>query len=163
MAKSDMFLSLTGAKTGAVKGESDVQGHVGEMEILGWSWGMSSAGAFAGAGPSAKTALNELRVTKGVDKASTQLMSVMRNNELIKEAVLTVRKAGVSPPIDYLVITVMKGRITSLDVGTVNPGSPELTEKLSIAFEQIDVTYSPQDSAGGKAAGSTFQASVTPA
>jgi type VI secretion system secreted protein Hcp len=163
MAKADMFLRLTGQKTGAVKGESDVKGHEGEIELLGWSWGMSSSGAMGGAGPAARTALSELRIDKRTDTASTQLMSVMRSNELIKEAVLTVRKAGVNPPVDYFVITILKGRITSFDIGNGAAGNPELNEKLSIAFEQIDITYAAQDDKGGKKAGSTFTAQVNPA
>lgn len=163
MAKADMFLKLTGQKTGAVTGESNVQGHVGEIEILGWSWGMKSAGPMGGGGPSAKTSLNEMHVYKGADSATTQLMNVMRNNELIKEARITSRKAGVIPPVDYLVITLLRGRITNYDIGSETPGLPELREKVSISFEQIDITYAGQDDKGGKKAGSTFQAQVNTA
>lgn len=163
MAKADMFLRLTGQKTGAVKGESDAKNHEGEIEIDSWSWGMSSSGAMGGAGTAARTALSELRIEKRADSASTQLMSVMRSNELIKEAVLSVRKAGVNPPIDYMVITILKGRITSFDIGSKASGSPELVERLAIAFEQIDITYSAQDERGSKKAGSTFTAQVNPA
>jgi type VI secretion system secreted protein Hcp len=48
-------------------------------------------------GATVRTALSELRFTKGTIGPRTQLMSVMRNNELIKKAVLTVRKAGAVP------------------------------------------------------------------
>lgn len=160
MAKADMFLKITGSKTGAVTGESDVQGHEGEIEISGWGWGMSSAGAMSGSGPAARTALAEVRVTKHSDSSTTQLMSVMRNNEQIKEAKLTVRKAGSVPAVDYLTVKLLKARITSYDIGNTTPGSPEMNEKLSMAFEEIEITYAAQDSGGAKTASSTFTAQV---
>lgn len=160
MAKADMFLRLTGQKTGQVRGESDVRGHEGEIEIAGWSWGMSTSGAIAGGGTAARTALSELRVNKHTDSSSTQLMSVMRSNELIKEAVLTVRKAGSTPPVDYFVMTILRGRITSFDIGNATPGMPELTERLSIAFEQIEIAYAGQDEKGAKKAVASFTAQV---
>ncbi len=162
MAKADMFLRLEGQKTGIVKGESNAPNHLEEIEILGFDWGMSSTGAFSGRGAATKAALNELRLTKNTDAASTQLMSVMRNNELIKTAVLSVRKAGVSPPFDYLKITIQRGRISSLTIANDSPGLPELFERLSIAFEEIEVEYAAQDPGGGKKASSLFNASVSP-
>jgi type VI secretion system secreted protein Hcp len=162
MAKADMFLKLTGQRTGAVGGESDAKEHAGEMEVTGFSWGMSSSSAFGGGGAAAKTALSEVNVIKRADRGSTQLMTVMRNNELIKEAVLSVRKAGVNPPFDYLVITMLRGRITKFEIGNEKPGSPELVETLSIAFEQLEIAYRSQDEKGGQAAASTFTAQVNP-
>ena len=76
-----------------------------------------------------------------------------RTNEPIKKAVLTVRKSGSIPPIDYLVITIERGRITAFDVGTQAPGEPELVERLAISFEKIDVSYASQSGAGAKTAG----------
>lgn len=160
MAKGDMHLKLEGKSTGAIKGESNVASHIGEIEVKEWSWGMAGASSLGGAGPSARTALSELNITKGVDSASTALMSVMRNNEQVKKAVLSVRKAGGTPSIDYLTITIERGRITRYDVGTAGFDSPELVERLSIAFEKIDIAYHSQDEKGAKKAGSNFVAEI---
>lgn len=157
MAKSDMFLLIEGQKTGAIKGESADKIYPGQIDIYGWSWGMSSSGAMAGSGGGLKTSLTEIRISKQVDAASTPLMSVMRSGEVIKKAVLTVRKAG-TVPIDYFILTVERGRITSYEVGS--PGGPELSEQLSIAFEKIDVQYFAQDEKGARKGGSTFNTEV---
>lgn len=161
MSKGDMHLRIEGKSTGAIRGESNVANHLGEIEVSEWSWGMSAASGLGGAGAASRAALSELRITKGVDSASTALMAVMRNNEQIKKAVLSVRKAGGAPAIDYLQITIERGRITAFDVGTAAPDSPVLVERIAIAFEKIDVTYSAQDEKGAKKAASSFSAEIT--
>jgi len=155
-----MFLLVEGKSTGVIKGESNVPEHFEEIEVLSWGWGMTGSSALGGSGASARTALSELRVSKGTDQASTQLMSVMRSNEVIKKAVLTVRKAGAVPPVDFLTITILNGRLTSHSIGTETPGSPTLVESLSMAFEEIEVAYAPQQGSGEKGAQLTFSAQV---
>lgn len=160
MAKADIFLHVEGKQTGVIKGESNVPEHLDEIEISDWSWGMTGSSALGGAGATVRTALSELRLGKGTDRATTQLMSVMRNNEVIKKAVLSVRKAGSVPPIDYLTITIQNGRITEHKLGTLAPDSPTLVESFAIAFTDIEVAYTPQAGSGGKTAQLTFRTSV---
>lgn len=160
MAKADMFLKVEGARTGAVKGEVTAPEHVDEIDIFDWHWGMSSPNALGGTGAAGKSALSEISFSKQTDRATTSLMSVLRNNELIKKAVLTVCKAGTSPPVPYLVITVENARLTAHSIGTAEPGKPTLIEKLSMAFEKIKVDYAPQLNSGSKGAQQSFSASV---
>jgi type VI secretion system secreted protein Hcp len=158
MTKKDIFLLLESTRTGLVCGEVSDPVHDGEMAVEDWSWGMSSGSAM-GDGKAARTALSELRVVRWVDAASTALMSVMRNNELIKRAVLTVRKAGGTAPIDYFVLTIERGRITSYEVST-NDDPGTLRESLTIAFEKIEIQHSKQSSKGAKQAASLFSADL---
>jgi type VI secretion system secreted protein Hcp len=153
MASGDMFLSVDGQKTGAIKGGSIDTKRTGEIDVLGFSWGMKAPSSVGGVSAKGRRTLLELRIRKGVDSASTALMSVMSTNELIKKAILTVRKAG-GEQIDYFSITVERGRITSLEVGAQD--SPVLTEEFSIAFEKITVDYFGQDAKGGRKGGSSF-------
>lgn len=157
MAIGDMFLMVEGEKSGVVKGESSDSIYQGQIEVTGWSWGMTTSSTIGGAGLTGRSALSELRVRKLTDTASTALMSVMRNNEVIKKAVLTVRKAG-SVQIDYLTVTIRKGRITYFEIAV--PDGPQLSEELAIAFESIDVEYHEQDQKGGRKGGSLFSAQV---
>ncbi len=154
MAKGDMFLKLDGAP-----GESNVPEHKDEIEILAWSWGMTSPTALGGAGATGRNSLSEIRFTKLADKATTPLMGMARNNAKVK-ATLSVRKSGSSPPIDYLVITVKNGRITTYNIGAESPGSPIVSESFAVAFEEIEVKYAAQETTGSKAADMVFQASV---
>src|SRR6185295_14971455 len=94
MSRSDMFLKLDTARQGPLKGEAQDEKHKDEIDVVSWSWGMRAQTALGGAGKTGKATLDELNVVKRVDSASTGLMAAMRNNEVIKKGVLTVRKAG---------------------------------------------------------------------
>ncbi len=157
----DMFLKVEGSRSGVVKGEANDSTHTNEIDILDWSWGMRSSNAMGGAGAAGKTAMDALNITKCVDSASTALMSVMRNNELIKKAVLTVRKAG-NKPIEYFIVTIENARITSYDVCNDSGTVPRLLEKLSLSFQKISIDYYPQDATGARKGGSNFSADVSP-
>lgn len=154
-----MFLKVNGSRSGGIKGEANDQAHRDEIDVVGWSWGMRSASAMGGGGTASKTTVESLHVTKEVDAASTALMSVMRNNELLTKVVLTVRKAG-GLPIDYFVVTLENARITSYDVATAGAGSDVLLEKLTFSFQKITAEYVGQDDRGLKRGSMSFTAEV---
>ena len=148
MSKADMFLSVTGQKTGLIKGESDDQQHKDEIDVLGWSWGISAQQQIGGGGPAGKAVLKELHLQKYVDRASTALMSMTRTNEIIKKAVLAVRKAGTTQQ-EYFKLTIEKGRITSYDVrAPESPANPKMVELLNFSFQKIEVEYRVQGADG---------------
>jgi type VI secretion system secreted protein Hcp len=138
-----MFLKIDGAKAGAIVGESQDSKHKGEIEVLGWSWGMQGHRDFSSNIPTGKATIRELRIIKRVDKASTALMSALRNNEVIK-ATLTLRKTG-KTPLEYLKISIENGAVNALDIeaGDV-AGGPTLVERVSFTFNKISVEYVPQ-------------------
>ena len=154
MAIGDMFLKVESARQGVIKGESNDEKHKAEIDIVSWSWGMRAQTALAGAGGSSKATLDELRVVKKIDSASTALMSAMRTNDQIKKVTLTVRKAG-GNPLEYVKITLQNSRITELAVETEGT---ELVERLGFAFEAINVEYTPQGSDGLARGGMFFEA-----
>jgi len=160
MAQGDMFLKIESAKQGPIKGEAQDQKHKDEIDVLSWSWGMAAKSALAGSGPSSKASLHELTIVKSVDSASTGLMSAMRNNDLIKKAVLTVRKAGATPH-EYFKVTIEKGRITALDVDAGDfPATGQVNERMSLAFQRISVEYVPQGPDGQPKGGMLFDAEI---
>ncbi|CAN5680827.1 type VI secretion system receptor/chaperone Hcp [soil metagenome] len=160
MSKGDMFLRIETLRGGVVAGESKDSEHPGEIDIEDWSWGMRSTESLAGSGVAIRTSLSELRIVKKVDCASPALMSVMRNNDAVRRAVLSCRKSGGLKPLDYFTIVVESGRLTMLDVGSGSASGPHLTESWCIAFEKIAVTYKTQDDKGGAKAASTFTADI---
>lgn len=160
MSQGDMFLKIEGARQGPIKGEAHDDKHADEIDVLGWSWGMRAATELGGGGASARSTVNQLNVVKKVDRASTALMASLRNNELIKSAVLTIRKAGQNP-LEYVVIGMQKVRLTALEVFSGEPGEgAELTEKLSLAFQKISVTYVPQGPDGQPRGAMTFETEI---
>jgi len=153
-----MFLSVKSATHGLIKGESlDDSKHKGEIEILSWSWGMEGKPSLGGGGASGKATIRELKIVKRVDKASTALMSALRNNEVIKEAVLTLRKVG-KTPLEYLTITIEEGRVVSLEIeGGDVKGSPALVERVSFSFNKIGIQYTPQGEDGQPQGATKFE------
>ncbi len=162
MSQADMFLKIEGTRQGPIKGDSNVPGHVDEVEVLGWNWGMDVSAASFGAA-AARTTLQEIVVRKRVDRASTALMSALRANEPLKKATLTVRKAGGESPVEYLKITIEKARIMSHRIGTLGDGRSEVQEELRIAFFKINVQYQPQTGLGGGGGATTFETEIAPA
>lgn len=149
MPRSDMFFKATGQRTGAIVGESTDRRFAGHIDVVDWSWGMSAPSAVDGQ-RTGRVQVKELRLVKRVDRASTALMNVMRTNELLNSAVLSVRKAGGTDPLPYLTITLTKARIASYDVESdVTPeGAPTLTEKIALTFLEMTADYTPQGSTG---------------
>lgn len=161
MTVGDMFLKIESAKQGPIKGEAQDETHKDEINVISWSWGMRAHTAMGAAGASGKATLHELNIVKCVDSASTGLMSAMRNNDLIKKAVLTTRKSG-GTPLEYCKITIEKGRITALDVESGTGGETgDLMERLSLAFQRISVEYVPQGPDGQARGGMLFETEIT--
>jgi type VI secretion system secreted protein Hcp len=151
----DMFLKVTGAKHGEIKGESQAAEHPGEIEVLGWSWGMQGKASLIGGGASGKASIRELRVHKRVDRASTALMNALRGNELIKCAVLTLRKTG-KTPLEFLTIKIEQGRVLSLEIEAGDTaGGSTLVERVTFSFNKIEVNYTAQGGDGQASGGAS--------
>lgn len=159
MAQGDMFLKIDGTRQGAIKGESRDAGHTDEIDVLGWSWGMEGNTVHGQA--TSKTTVRELKVYKQVDRATTALLAALRNNEVLKEVVLTVRKAGGDKPVEYYKIVMAKARITSVQQQSSAAGEQaELMEELGIAFSKCTVEYKPQGADGSYRGGMQFEMDV---
>jgi type VI secretion system secreted protein Hcp len=154
----DMFLSVNGAKHGPINGEAQDHGkHKDEIEVLAWSWGMQGKSSLGGGVATGKATIRELRITKRVDKASTALMSALRTNEPIKEAILTLRKIG-KTPLEYFTIKIEDGRVVALEIEAGDgSNAPSLFERVSFSFNKISVQYTPQGPDGGARGSTSFE------
>lgn len=150
-AASDMFLIL-----GDLKGESVDKVHADAIDVLAWSWGMSNSGTthLGGGAGAGKVNVQDLSVTKYLDKASPAIMLSCANGKHYDEAKLIVRKAGgQAAPIEYLVITMTEVLVTSVSTGG-SGGEDRLTENISLNFAKFKVEYTQQKPDGSK--GDTF-------
>jgi type VI secretion system secreted protein Hcp len=158
MGHGDMFLKVEGQKQGPIKGEANDKFHVDEIDVLGWSWGMR--GSYVHGSATGKATVQELRIVKHVDRASTALMSSLRNNEMLKKVVLTVRKAG-GGPVEFFKITMEQARIKSLDLQSGEGADPAvLVEHLSIVANKISVEHKVQGPDGQALGTSVFEAEL---
>ena len=104
-----------------------------------------------------KATINDLKIVKRIDSASTALMQALRTNEPIQKAVLTLRKAG-KGPLEYLKVTIEQGRVTSITVdGGDASGGADVVERVSFSFNKIEVEYVPQGKDGKPQGGMMFQ------
>lgn len=142
-SSSDFFLTIDG-----IEGESGQAGHKGEIEILSWSFGVSqtSSHGAGGGGGAGKVSMQDFHFTAHVSKASPKLFLSCATGQHIKEAKLTVRKAGGGQQ-EYLVIKLSDVLITSYQVGA-SEGDAVPTDQVSINFTKIEYEYRPQSADG---------------
>jgi type VI secretion system secreted protein Hcp len=140
-----MFLKMQG-----VTGEAVDTEHKGEIEVVSWSWGMQAHASLAVGQATARATLSELQIVKKVDQSSPTLMNFLRNNKVVGQAQLVVRKAG-KTPLEYFRIDLENVRVTSLKAESSNT---ELVERVNLGFSKVKVSYTPQDSLGARGGGS---------
>jgi type VI secretion system secreted protein Hcp len=145
------------AKIGDIKGESIDAKHKDEVEVLSWSWGVSQSGSITqgGGGGAGKASFNDFNFTHHVDKASPVLLRACATGKHIKEATITVRKAGKGQQ-EFLIIKMSDVIITS-----VNPsGSGEaaaIAESVALQFAKVNLEYKPLKADGSLDAGIFFK------
>jgi type VI secretion system secreted protein Hcp len=149
---SDIF-----AKLGDIKGESLDSKHKDEVEVLSWSWGVTQSGTVGtgGGGGTGKANFNDFNFTHFVDKASPNLMRACATGEHIKEATITVRKAGKGQQ-EFLII-----KMDDIIVTGVAPSGAGDTaanaESVALRFAKVDLEYKPQKADGSLDVGIHFK------
>lgn len=156
---ADIFLHVQTKRAGKVKGESRTDGHTDDIELLGWHWGAETGSAIGSTATTARRQYRPLVVLKRLDSASTALLSALATNDEVKEAKLTMRKAG-GAALDYFSVTLGGARVTQMEVDVDARGVP--VEKVVIAFTKVEVEYQRQTSEGASAGAFTFSDEVLP-
>ena len=149
---SDIF-----AKIGDIKGESLDDKHKGEIDVLSWSWGVTQSGTMSngGGGGEAKAHFNDFSFTHSVDKASPVLLKACATGEHIKEATITVRKAGKGQQ-EFLIIKMNDIIITGVSPSGAGDGA-STAEHVALQFAKVDLEYKPQKADGSLDAGVHFK------
>jgi type VI secretion system secreted protein Hcp len=135
----DIFLKLDG-----IKGEAQDQKHKDEIDVLAWSWGMAQSGTThmgSGSG-SGKVSVQDLNITKYVDKSSPTLQLHCCNGKHIAKGLLTVRKAG-DKPLEYIKIDLEDMIVTHVSMGG-SGGEDRLTENVTMNFAKFKYVYTTQ-------------------
>ena len=139
MASVDYFLKIEG-----IPGESQDYKHKNEIELIAWSWGESQLGAegYGGGGGAGKVSMQDLAITKKVDKASPVLFRSCADGSHIKSAVLTARKAGKEQQ-EYLKITLTDLLVSSFSTAG-HSGDVVPNENVTLNFSKIEWEYKEQ-------------------
>ncbi|GJD52998.1 Protein hcp1 [Methylobacterium crusticola] len=143
----DIFLKLEG-----IKGEAQDDKYKDEIDVLAWSWGAAQSGTthMGGGSGSGKVAVQDLSVTKYIDKSSATLFQHCCNGKHITKGKLIVRKAG-EKPLEYLTVELEDIIVTHVSLG--GSGSEDrLTENVTLNFATFHVKYAVQNKDGSKGA-----------
>ena len=151
---ADVFLHVQTKRAGKIKGEAVAPGHADDILVSGWQWGVSANAALGGAVATGRRSYQALTVHKQVDSATTALLSALATNDEVKEARLTLRRAGGEQE-DFFSITLKDARIASLQHSGEGDGGTR--EVVTIAFTKVEVEYRPQKGSGQRGGASTFQ------
>lgn len=149
----DIFLHVQTKRAGKIKGEARGAGHADDIVVSGWRWGLSVS---ASVGMTRETSLRSytaLSVFKQIDSATTSLMSALATNDEVKEAKLTMRRAGGEQE-DFFTVTLKEARVASVQHEVDAAG--ETRETVSLSFTQVEVEYRGQRASGGRGASSVF-------
>lgn len=152
-ASADIFLHVQTKRAGKVKGEAVSPGHVDDIIVTGWHWGLTASSAIGSTQATSRRSYTALTVHKRIDLATTGLMSALATNDEVKQAKLTMRRAG-GVQEDFLVVTLEAARVIGLqhDAG---PGG-EVQETLQLAFTKVEVEYRAQRASGQRAGAAVF-------
>jgi type VI secretion system secreted protein Hcp len=150
-----MALSIF-ARIGTIKGESHDARHKDEIDVLSWSWGVSQSGTVGhgGGGGAGKASFRDLTFTHHVDKASPLLMKACATGQHVRDATITVRKAG-QGQLEYLVVTMTDVLVTSVSTSVSAEGDLTI-EDVALAFAKVDLEYKPQKPNGSLDTGIHF-------
>lgn len=156
-----MFLKVVGKKSGAILGESSDLKHKDEIELIDWSWGLSTPGSME-SGATGRRQLKEFVFSKRADRSSTPLMVVATRNEALSEVVLSVRKAG-GVALPYWVLKLTDARVTKFDVESSidSDGAPILRERIALSFKAINIEFTVQNAKGAAISSSEFNDDVS--
>lgn len=157
LSGADIFLHVLTKRAGKVKGEAASQGHADDIVVAGWHWGLTAGSALGNTQATARRSYTALTVYKNIDQATTALMSALASNDEVKEAKLTMRRAG-GVQEDFFLITLKGARITSVLHDAGADGATR--ETVTLAFTEVEVEYRPQRGSGGRGGSTVFTDSL---
>jgi type VI secretion system secreted protein Hcp len=155
VSASDMFLKLSG-----IKGESLDDKHKGEIDVLSWSWGMSTGTGKVKRGTIAPQCIQDLQLTKFTDSASPQLIMAGVLGQAAKEGTLTMRKAGKEQQ-EFLIIKMSDVLVTSYQTGGVAGNESNLVDHVTLQFSRIEGEYKQQRPDGSLGDSVPFEINTT--
>lgn len=143
MAAVDYFLKIDG-----IEGESTDDKHKNEIDVESWSWGETNAGTHVGGGGggAGKVVMQDFHFTMKVNKATPKLMLACATGQHIKDAKLTLRKAGGDQQ-EYMSYKFYDLLISSYQTGG-SSGDVVPTEQISFNYSKMEMEYRAQKKDG---------------
>lgn len=151
LGRVDMFVTMKTNKAGAILGEAEDAGYPNAIEVTGFAWGMASASEASTGNALSRRQHKPLKLFKSIDAASVPLSSALAQNQTVTELTLSARKASSNGALEYLTIKLKNGRVIRQDLEygeQSDGGNGNGREVVEISYQEIEVIYTPQSSAG---------------
>lgn len=159
---ADMFLKLQDPDVyGESTDEAVPKAHRGEIEISGWSWGLTNPDSKASEGKDepTKTNVQSIVVHKYYDASTRTLMQCCANKTNIAHGTITCRKNDGDQKLDYLVIKLNDVKIRTINWPT--PTDEVISEDVELVFTEFYASYKPQSNEGDALYVNTATGSIT--
>lgn len=134
---------------GAIQGESTAKGYENCIDVLAWSWGgsVSSSGGTGGGGGTGTVLIQDLAVSKYIDKSTPDLMAFMTTGTNLPTLQLFVlEQCGSCEPFNKYRLVMENVLITSVDLSGAS--GAEATEHVTLNFSKVE--WCARDAAGGQ-------------
>jgi type VI secretion system secreted protein Hcp len=136
----EYFLKIDG-----IPGESRVDRHKDEIDVVSWSWGEAQTIVTSGGGGSTagRVAMRDLQFSMQFNKASPLIMLACASGKHFPAAILTCRRGGQQ---DFLVI-----KLSNVIVSTYETAGQQQSPQLDMAslnFAKIEFEYREQSATG---------------
>lgn len=144
-AQAAAFLKLAG-----IDGESTVEAHRNEIEILGFDQALIAAlqsGPWQGTG---KAGCPSMSLIKNLDRASVALIKVIVGGKHISDGVLSFQRGGLAP-VDYYKIQMQDIQLAEVSQSSGPPDAGRVTERVVLTARKFTFEYRQQDDKGGLA------------
>jgi len=146
-AADDMFIKIDG-----IKGDSVDAKHAGEIDVMSWSWGASSQGAFTpGGGGATRVTFQNLTITKKVDSSSPNLLLSAAQGLHRKDLMLVARGTG-TKAVEYLRIKLSDVIVTGIKLSGTAASATGPVEEVTFTFGACEYAYAPPKADGSKGA-----------
>jgi type VI secretion system secreted protein Hcp len=125
------FLTLDG-----IEGASTVKGHIKDIDVLSYSWGVSQSGTTVGSGGGAgKAQFADFEITKVYDKASPVLMQHCATGKHIKTGTLRLYKLPATLP--FAECTLSDVMLVGVNTDKDEASACRCTERVGMVFSKI--------------------------
>ena len=143
----EMFLRIEDPD---IEGESDTDGHRGEIDVVAWEWTQSRTGNPAQpGGGGGRVQVEDITIVKRVDAATPRLSLENARGTLFERARLVNRRADTR--FDFLIIELDQVSISRLSIDAEREDSA-LNEVIGLRFSEFVLTYIPQNDDGSAGA-----------
>ncbi|HEX2411457.1 MAG TPA: type VI secretion system tube protein Hcp [Solirubrobacteraceae bacterium] len=133
----DFFLRVEG-----IEGESTAAKHMGEIDVLSWSWGASNpvtAGPASGSA-SGRVNIQDLHFTTRMSKASPRLFLACATGQHLKQARLSAVRAG-EKAAEFFSLTLSDVRISSYQSGGSEGSDIVPMDQVSLNAAKLAIEY----------------------